>query len=125
MIRFILDLDNRAHIGHKEFKKAGFLDVSSRVSQLKLGHAFKVNKKTCPEYLRFNFQKLNENTERIATRAKAHNFHVPKIDPKTFAYSTIKDWNNLPNDIKMTNSLKTFKDKVVKHFGERMKNQLI
>ena len=125
MIRFILDLDNRAHIGHKEFKKAGFLDVSSRVSQLKLGHAFKVNKKTCPEYLRFNFQKLNENAERIATRAKAHNFHVPKIDPKTFAYSTIKDWNNLPNDIKMTNSLKTFKDKVVKHFGERMKNQLI
>ena len=37
MIRFILDLDNRAHIGQKELEKAGFLNVSKRVTQMKLG----------------------------------------------------------------------------------------
>ena len=72
--------------------------------------------------MNFHFQKLNEIEGRIATRAKAYNFHVPKISPKTFAYTTIKDWNNLPNDIKSTNNFKYFKEKVVKHLGEKIKN---
>ena len=119
MMRFMLNLGNREHIGKKEFNIIGILDVSSRVSQLKLGHAFKINKKTSPEYLNFHFQKLNEIEGRIATRAKAYNFHVPKISPNTFAYTTIKDWNNLPNDIKSINNFKYFKEKVVKHLGEK------
>ena len=33
--RFILDLDNRAHIGNQEFEKAGYLSVPDRVKQTK------------------------------------------------------------------------------------------
>ena len=46
MIRFILNLKYRDHIGYKELKEAGFLKVSERVKQLKLGHIFKTKYNT-------------------------------------------------------------------------------
>ena len=123
MIRFIVDLDNRAHIGQKELEKAGFLNVSKRVSQMKLGHVFKINTKTCPLYLTQHFHKLNEGGERIATRAKAHNFHTPRISTNTFAYTAIKDWNSLPSTIKEMKSENLFKEKVKKYLVQLMKNE--
>ena len=69
MIRFILNLHSRHHIGFKELKEAGFLKVSERVKQLKLGHIFKIKNKTCPSYMNTNFDLLNENTERTKTRS--------------------------------------------------------
>ena len=64
MVRFILRLDNRAHIGNDELIRAGFLSVSDRIKQLKLGHVYKIWNKTCPSYLTENFSRLNENTDR-------------------------------------------------------------
>ena len=46
MIRFILCLDNRSQIENDELTKAGFLNTSDRVKQLKLGHVFKEKKIT-------------------------------------------------------------------------------
>ena len=56
-----LKLDNRAHIGNEELEKFGFLKVNDRVKQLKLGHVFKIKKKSCSYYLATNFQNLNDN----------------------------------------------------------------
>ena len=67
MIRFILRLDNRGHIGNDELIRAGFLSVSDRIKQLKLGHVFKIWNKTCLSYLTENFLRLNENTDRSET----------------------------------------------------------
>ena len=100
MIRFILKLDNRAHIGNEELEKSGFLKVNDRVKQLKLGHVFKIKKKTCPYYLATNFQNLNDDENRIVNRAKANNFYKPRICTGTFTYTAIDDWNSLPNNIK-------------------------
>ena len=100
VIRFILNLDNRAHIGNEELIKAGFLNVTDRVKQLKLGHVFKIKSKTSPYYLSTNFQRLNENENRIVTRATANNFFKPRICTNTFAYSDICKWNELLNNIK-------------------------
>ena len=114
MIRFILNLDNRAHIGNKERVKAGFLNVTDRVKQLKLGHVFKIKSKTSPYYLSTNFQRLNENENRIVTRATANNFFKPRICNNTFAYSAISDWNDLPSNIKDIKGEKNFKDRLKK-----------
>ena len=94
------------------------------MSQIRLNHAFKINSDTCPDYLKFHFQKLNENVNRIETRAKAYNFQVPSINTDTFAYSTIKDWNSLPENIKSIDNLKMFKEKVAKHFWEKSKKPI-
>ena len=118
MIRFILNLNNRAHIGQNELDKAGFLKVSKRVTQLKLGQVFKINNKTCPLYLTQHFNRLNEGDERIATRGKAYNFHIPRINTNTFAYTAIKDWNSLPSRIKEIKSENLFKEKIKRHLVE-------
>ena len=58
IIRFILDVGHRTHIGSKEFEKVNMLPVSDRVKQLKLNHVFKINNGQCPEYLKDNFCKI-------------------------------------------------------------------
>ena len=113
--RFILDLDSRAHIGNRQFEKAGYLSVANRVKQLKLGHVHKIRYKTCPYYMNVNFQMLNEIEGRTVTRATAHNFFVPRVfnqGTKTFFYTSIRDWNDLPNQIKCVENTKEFKEKI-------------
>jgi len=100
MIRFILKLDNRTHIGNNELIKAGFLNVSDRIKQINLGHVYKIWNKTCPCYLTENFTRLDKDSKRCETRSKAYNFQVPRLSTNTFAYSAIKDWNCLFNKIK-------------------------
>merc|ERR1712121_378365 len=108
MIRFILNLDNRAHIGNKERVKAGFLSVTDRVKQLKLGHVFKIKNKTSPYYLSTNFQRLNEIENKPVTRGTDNNFFSPRICTDTFAYSAIREWNELPSKIKDIQGEKAF-----------------
>ena len=115
IIRFISDLDNRAHIGNQELAKAGYLSVPDRVKQLKLGHVFKIRNGTSPYYMNAHFQKLNEIDNRIVTRATAYNFYTPRAcnqGTNTFFYSSIKDWNKLPSSVKMIENEKAFKVKL-------------
>ena len=121
MIRFILKLDNRAHIGNDELIRAVFLSVSDRIKQLKLGHVFKIWNKTCPSYLTENFSRLNENTDRSETRSYAYNFQVPRISTTTFAYTAIKEWNCLSNKIKDNKGEQSFKENVKKFICEAAK----
>ena len=110
MIRIILNLSSRSHIGQKELVKAGFLNVSKRVTQLRLGHVFKINDKTSPQYLSKHFHRLNEDVERMTTRGNAHNFHIPRISTNIFAYIALKDWNNLRSSVKEIKSEISFKE---------------
>ena len=61
---------------------------------------------------------ISNNTWFIATRGKAYNFHIPRINTNTFAYTAIKDWNSLPSRIKEIDSEKLFKKKVKRHLVE-------
>ena len=115
IIRFISDLDSRAHIGNQELAKAGYLSVPDRVKQLKLGHVFKIRNGTSPYYMNAHFQKLNEIDNRIVTRATAYNFYTPRAcnqGTNTFFYTSIKDWNELPSGVKMIDNEKSFKVKL-------------
>ena len=115
IIRFISDLDNRAHIGNQELAKAGYLSVPDRVKQLKLSHVFKIRNGNSPCYMTAHFLKLNEIDTRIVTRATAYNFYTPRAcnqGTNTFFYTSIKDWNDLPNKVKMIDNEKAFKVKL-------------
>lgn len=115
MIRFISNLDPRAHIGNKELAKAGFLSVPDRVKQVKLGHVFKIRNGTSPYYMTAHFQKWNEIENRIVTRATAYNFYTPRVynqGTNTFFYTSIRDWNDLPNNVKQIDNAKAFKEKL-------------
>ena len=126
MVRFILNLNNRHHIGCKELKEAGFLKVTERVKQLKLGHIFRIKNKTCPSYMNTNFDLLSENENRCSTRSYEFNFFLPGIGPqgmKTFFYTGIKDWNALPNNIKEIINEDRFKEKIKEHLMMEMEKE--
>ena len=62
-----------------------------------------------------HFQKLNEIENRIVTRATAYNFYTPRAynqGTNTLFYTGIRDWNGLPNNVKMIENEKAFKVKV-------------
>ena len=55
VIRVVLDLSPRTHIGWERFQMTGWLPIEYMVQQLKLGHMFKHFDKEAPSYLLENF----------------------------------------------------------------------
>ena len=51
MVRFVLKLDPKSHVGSEEFKSLGWLPVSKRVDQVILNHIFRIRSGTSPEYM--------------------------------------------------------------------------
>ena len=126
MIRFILNLGNRAHIGSAEYEKVNMLSVSDRVRQLKLNHVFKIRRGQCPEYMKENFCRIGDTELRICTRATSNNLFLPRVNNQavhTFFFSAIKEWNLLPAKIKELSSEETFRTMIKKHIVTELRNR--
>ena len=79
MIRYILNLNSRSHLGCSEFEKLDMLNVSDRVKQNKLNHVHRIWNRTGPHYMRENFDRLCDIESRNCTRASANNFFLPRV----------------------------------------------
>ena len=115
MIRYILNLNSRSHLGCSEFEKLDMLNVSDRVKQNKLNHVHRIWNRTGPHYMRENFDRLCDIESRNCTRASANNFFLPRVKQQgtnTFFYSGIKDWNSLPASIKQIKEEESFRNRV-------------
>ena len=55
IIRFVLKIDPRSHVGANEFKSIGWLPVSRRVAQIILNHVFKIKSGQSAQYMVENF----------------------------------------------------------------------
>ena len=78
MIRFILNLDFRAHVDFSHLKRLGWLSVVDRVRYFKLLHVFHINSKVAPEYMMGNFRRVDD-IHSYGTRGSGTDFYVPKI----------------------------------------------
>ena len=126
IVRYILDLGNRAHIGCNEIEKVNMLYVEDRVKQMKLNHVFKIWNGSGPNYLKEKFHKLSDTESRICTRASTNNFFLPRVSGQginTFYFSAIKDWNSLPVSIKEIQNFETFKTRVKTNITCESKNR--
>ena len=115
MVRFILNLDYRTHVGQQELNQLNMLKEEDRARQLQLNHLFKIYKGICPEYMLEDFNRISDTALRTCTRASLNNFFLPRACDeamKSFFYSGIKNWNSLPANIKSIDSESTFKEKV-------------
>ena len=115
MIRFILNLKSRDSIRNKELSKSGFLSVTDRVKQLMMNHVFKIRNYNCPPYMLSHFSRLNEDINRMTTRASATDFFLPRVcgqGTSTFFFSAIKEWNALPRIVKNATCETSFKKKL-------------
>ena len=61
IIRFILDLPARSHVGYVEFSKAKMFPVHKRVELLKMNHMFNIIHGNSPAYLKEDIS-LQDNT---------------------------------------------------------------
>jgi hypothetical protein len=86
-------------------------------TQLKLNHVFKIFHNKAPQYLKLHFTRVS-SVHNYSTRGSPFNFVVPKSKGQarfTFYNTAIHHWNALPNSIKNTEDLNTFK-KMVKQY---------
>ena len=112
LIRVVLNLSPRTHIGQSQFLELNWLPVGDRIKQLKLSLTHRVLNGSVPKYLNDYF-KLVRDTHAYATRGSSTDIAPcrPKheIGKETFVYSAAKEWNDLPIHIKEMGSIGLFK----------------
>ena len=115
MVRFILDMSPRESINYNVLSSIQFLNIEDRVKQLRLNHVYNIFNDRAPSNLRENFV-LKSNVSTRHTRSSSNlDFVVPFIktcQSGTFYYSGIKDWNELPKEVKVIKSKDAFKKSV-------------
>ena len=58
VVRFILNMGPRTHIGQRELDRVGLLSVKDRVIQMKMNHVYKIFHGTAPDYLNAHFTRV-------------------------------------------------------------------
>jgi len=121
VVRFVLNLDSRSHVGQEQRKQLGLLSVEDRMTQLKLNQVFKIYHGLSPDYLSFNFTRIS-SIHHHSTKGSPHNFFVPRVQGQannTFFYSGIQHWNSLLNSVKQVNKFPKFKEAAKKYLAEQ------
>ena len=111
MVRFVNNLDYRAHVGLSELSSLSWLSVPDRVLYFKIIHLFRVKRGDAPQYLRSRFASVSQ-MHSYSTRGSSVNFHLPCATaraPSSFTFTAVRQWNLLPNFIKEIESLPSFK----------------
>ena len=115
VIRFILGLPSRSHIGRVEFSGANMLPVPLRVDQLKLNHMYSIINGIAPSYLKSEIAITGHHGH--VTRSGNRACFVPRVNSfaiKSFFYTGIKQWNALPSATQLLSNKQAFKSEVKK-----------
>ena len=108
MARFVCNMDYRGHVDDKNFRDLFWLNVPDRVKFFRMAHLFRIRHKLAPAYLLPNF-KLVSAAHTYNTRSSSHIFHLSRDFSDGFAFTAIKQWNELPDDIKSITEFRVFK----------------
>ena len=109
MVRYVLGWGPRTHVGTGTLRELGWLVVSDRVRYFALLHAFRIRKGLAPSCLCKYFVRVSEVHEH-QTRGSAHDFHLSANDvPGGFSYFSKIQWNDLPGELKIIDSMPIFK----------------
>ena len=114
MVRFVFSMDFRDHVGNQELSRLSWLSIPDRVTFFRMTHLFRIRHKLAPSYILPKF-KLISCAHSYNTRGSSNNFHVSRelsLFPNGFAFTAIKQWNSLPEDIKSIDEFQVFKRKL-------------
>ena len=79
IIRFVLKMDPRSHVGADEFKSIGWLPFSRRVDQIILNHVFKIKSGQSAQYMAENFIQASSLHSYGTRFRESGNFSIPKV----------------------------------------------
>ena len=122
LIRFMLDLPPRSHVGITEISKIGWLPVETRVNHIKLCHMYKIINGLAPEYLGRDMVLTNQSHGHF-TRHSRESVVVPRFvgaGHQSFIYTASKCWNSLPPTILKSQSLVVFKQLSKKYLRDKL-----
>ena len=112
IVRYLLDLGPRVHIGQNELDRVGLLCVEDRARQLMLSSMFDIFKGTAPQYLKQNFQ-IRPNPYSTRSNDKDFITHRCKGDAEhNFSSIGAIEWNKLPYNVKSIKHKLSFKKAV-------------
>ena len=117
MVRYVNGWHPRYHVGLPEITAVGWLFIPKRVSFFKLCHLCKVKTGQAPQYLAQDFQ-TTASVHSYSTRGSELNY-VPNcrdFPNNTFHYTVVREWNELPANVKSETSLVRFKRALKHHF---------
>ena len=124
-IRFCLLLGNRKHIGLSEFEKINWLNINDRFEQCLAVSAFKFFNNKCPLYMSEIF--VPTNSDRASTRNSykklTQPFRKTMQGQGSISYIGPSVWNKLPENIKRSDSMNSFKHNVKKHYLKELTKQ--
>ena len=118
MVRFVLKLDPRSHIGLDDFKSLWWLPVSKRVDQIILNHIFKIKSGTSPDYMGEHFMPacaVHNYTTRFRENGSYILSKVKRFGRKSFALTGCTLCNGLPPSVKTVKGIMTFKTAFQSH----------
>jgi len=115
MVRFILNKENRFHVGQRELCVPSWLSIPDRAKYFRLSHVFKAINGCSPIYLSDKFGKVCDRHS-YNTRDCNLNFVLPRAigmmgNSFVYKYNAIKDWNGLPAELKSLSSMECFKSR--------------
>ena len=113
VVRYLLNLTPRTHVGVNEFKAVTMLPVNYRVDQLKLNLMFNINHGMAPSYI---FSSRVRDQHSIGTRSREYDVVVPRVrgpGSSTFAFTAAKLWNALPANIQRIDTPGSFRRAVL------------
>ena len=112
VVRYLLNLTPRTHVGVNEFKAVTMLPVNYRVDQFKLNLMFNINHGMAPSYI---FSSRVRDQHSIGTRSREYDV-VPRVrgpGSSTFAFTAAKLWNALPANIQRIDTPGSFRRAVL------------
>ena len=123
-IRFCLQLGNRSHIGQEELLRINWLNVEDRVGQCASVQAFKFFNSTTPLYMNdvFSPAELTNLSTRNSFQRLKQPFRKTNQGQNCLSYMGPSVWNKLPQKVKNTKNLNTFKHNVKAHFFRDIPN---
>ena len=122
VVRFILNLPPMYSVNYSVLASLNLLNVEDRVKQLALNHVFNIFHGNAPSYLCEKFVLRSEVSIHRTRSCTNLDFIVPRIktcESGTFFYNGIKNWNELPRNIKECKRKDVFKTLVKQHLLDK------
>ena len=111
-------MDNREQIGTEHFDKIDWFPIDQRFKQCLSRSVFKFFSEMSPQYMNEIYKTSSENN--IVTRNFSLKLFQPlkakAVSQKCLSYLRPFIWNGVPDDVKLSNNMNTFKHKVKKSF---------
>ena len=118
LVRYILNLGPREHVGDLEILSLSWLPFPKRVRYFELVHAFKIKRGLAPSYLAINFRNITD-VHSYGIRQNLENFSLARYTCPTGSFSrcSISSWNSLPQQLKEIRSIGLFKMRLKSHLA--------